>query len=101
MSFIDWSDPEEMLGLLVEYVADEARTSQDDPARVAFLQTLLAGLERLADAELEAVDQIAQALGEVRRSQPIEFVADPVIDHLDGCIEELQRIAMQRATGAV
>jgi hypothetical protein len=101
MSFIDWSDHEEMLGLLLEYVADEAATSQGDPARVAFLRTLLQRLESVAEAELESVRQIADALREIRSSQFVEFMADPVLDHLDDCMEELERIATQRAAGAV
>lgn len=92
MSLIDWSDPEEMLGLLVEYIADEARTSEGDRERAAFLRGLLAEVESVADAEVDA-DPIVQALGEVRRELPIEFATDPVIDHLDACIEELRRIA--------
>lgn len=100
MSLIDWSDPDEMLGLLLEYVSDEARTSRGDPARSAFLRTLLADLEDLAGAACEAVEPIAEALNSIRRSQPVEFVADPVLEHLDGCIEELRRIAMQQATTA-
>jgi hypothetical protein len=100
MSLIDWSDPEEMLGLLLEYVTDEAAGSRGDPGRSAFLRTLLAELEDLAGMELEAVEPIAEALGGVRRSQPVEFAGDPVLEHLDGCIEELRRIAIQQATTA-
>jgi hypothetical protein len=101
MSLIDWSDHEEMLGLLLEYVSDEARTSRGDPARSAFLETLLDDLENLAGMELEAVEAIAEALDGVRRSQPVEFATDPVLEHLDGSIEELQRIAMQQRTTTV
>jgi hypothetical protein len=97
MSLIDWSDHEEMLGLLLEYVADEASTSQDRE-RVAFLRTLLRQIERLAEAEPESIGQIAEALREVRQSQPTEFAADPVLDHLDACAEEIQRIAMQEGS---
>ena len=100
MSLIDWSDHEEMLGLLLEYVADEVNTSQGDRARAAFLQTLLEILESLAEAELESVDAIAEKLREVRQSQPAEFAADPVLDHLDACEEELKRIVTQRAASA-
>jgi hypothetical protein len=89
-----------MLGLLLEYVRDEARTSRGDPARSAFLRTLLEELEDLAGTDLEAVEPIAEALGGVRHSQPVEFEADPVLEHLDGCIDELRRIAMQQETAA-
>ena len=94
MSLIDWSDHEEMLGLLLEYVADEATTSHDRE-RVAFLRALLRQIERLAQAEPESIGRIADALSEVRQSQPAEFAADPVLDHLDACAEEIRRIAMQ------
>ena len=92
MSLIDWSDPEEMLGLLVEYIAEEARISRDDRERAAFLRALLEEVENVADAEPDA-DRTAQALGEIRREHPIEFATDPVMEHLDACIEELRRIA--------
>ena len=36
MSLIDWSDPEEMLGLLVEYIRDELIEEQRDRRRAAF-----------------------------------------------------------------
>lgn len=98
MSLIDWSDPDEMLGLLLEYVNNEARTSRGDPARAAFLRTLLDELEDLARTDWEAVEPIAEALNGIRRSQPVEFVADPVLEHLDGCVEEIWRIARQQAT---
>lgn len=98
MSLIDWSDPEEMLGLLLEYVSDEAMTSRGDPARFEFLQTLSDEIEDLAGMELATVEPIAGALDDLRRSQPAEFATDPVLKHLDGCIEELRRIATQQAT---
>ena len=53
MTFIDWSDPEEMLGLLAEYVADARIESEADPAREALLAALLndlTELTRLSDA---------------------------------------------------
>jgi hypothetical protein len=96
---IDWSDPEAMLGLLVEYVADEANTAGHDPERVVFLESLLEQLEAVAAAELSD-NEIAVALREVRHAQGGEFVADAVIDHLDACIEELDRITTERADRA-
>lgn len=90
MSLIDWSDPDEMLGLLVEYVADEALACADAD-RAEFLRALRGDLEHLARQE-QAPDEIADALTEIRNGQPREFLADPVIEHLDACIEELHRI---------
>jgi hypothetical protein len=37
---IDWSDPDEMLRLLCEYVADEKSDAQNDHERVRFLAEL-------------------------------------------------------------
>jgi nicotinamide riboside kinase len=92
MSSIDWSDPDEMLGLLLEYVADEERTAFQDDDRAEFLRGLSGELDRLAGREFVAVDQIAEAIREIRDAQPREFLNDEVITHLDACIEELHRI---------
>jgi len=100
MSLIDWSDPEEMLGLLVEYVADEAIGSAEDRDRAAWLRDLRDELRSLASREVDAAGQIAQALREIRRSLPGEVAADSVVDHLDACIEELQRIEKSSPAGA-
>ena len=44
MSFIDWSDRDELLGLLAEYVADERLGEQEDRERRSFLAALSATL---------------------------------------------------------
>jgi len=103
MSLIDWSDPDEMLGLLVEYVTDEAVASFDAD-RAEFLRSLVSELENLAGQDFASVDQIADALREIRGSQPGEFLTDGVIAHVDACIEELHRIGIgleKTRTGAV
>jgi hypothetical protein len=92
MSLIDWSDPDEMLGLLVDYVDDEATASHADRARARFLRTLSRELGALADQASATARPVAQALWEIRSLQPEEFMSDPVIEHLDACIEELHRI---------
>ena len=92
MSLIDWSDPEEMLGLLVEYVTDEALAEDRDPERAAFLRALARELNNLARRELAAVHQIADAIREIRASQPRELLDDAVIAHVDACVEELDRL---------
>ena len=61
MSLIDWSDPDEMLGLLIEYVNDEAVAS-NDPDRAELLRGFLSELEILASRNFAAVDQIAAAI---------------------------------------
>lgn len=91
MSLIDWSDPEEMLGLLVEYVADEA-IGETDADRAAFLRELWRDLDDLSSRQFEAVCGIADAICEIRASQPAEFLSDDVITHVDACVEELRRI---------
>ena len=92
MPFIDWSDPEEMLGLLVEYVIDE-QCDAEDSARRAFLSRLRKPLEEL-QASFEAlplVDAIT-ALRAIRRSVGDEFETDAVVEHLSACVEELERV---------
>ena len=92
MSLIDWSDPDEMLGLLVDYVADEANTSYADTERARFLGTLSRELGDLAEQSTGGGRQLAEALRQIRTSQPDDFLSDSVIEHLDACIEELCRI---------
>lgn len=93
MSLIDWSDPDEMLGLLIEYVTDEATASRD-PVRADLLRSIAADLDELSAREFASVDEIAGAIGEIRESQPREILDDPVMAHVDACIEELLRIGM-------
>lgn len=99
MSLIDWSDPEEMLGLLIEYVADEA-IGETDEERAAFLRELWSDLDDLSSRQFEAVDGIADAICEIRATQPAEFLSDAVIAHVDACVEELRRIGSDSGAGA-
>lgn len=92
MSLIDWSDPDEMLGLLVEYVADEAATAHDDPDRNHFLKQLSRELDALAVHDFATADRIELSLREIIDAQPRDFASDPVMAHLEACIEELLRI---------
>ena len=96
MSLIDWSDPEEMLGLLLEYVADEALMSHKDPERARFLDDLSRDLATVAEQDFDSVELIAHALREVCDSQPKEMAEDPVMTHVEACIEELERINVGR-----
>jgi hypothetical protein len=91
MSLIDWSDPDEMLGLLVEYIADETVASHDDADRAHFLNQLSRELGDIA-RHVESVDRIALTLREIHDAQPREFASDPVMAHMEACIEELRRI---------
>ena len=92
MSLIDWSDPDEMLGLLVEYVADERIASHIEPERAQFMNGLWEALGGIAEQESESVEQVARYLREVLENQPREFADDPVLAHVEACIEELHRI---------
>jgi hypothetical protein len=96
MSFIDWSDHEEMLGLLAEYVADESLAEREDRARAKFLGALSSKLTALATMaeELPAAEAI-ERLRDIYDSQPSEFVTDAALTHLDDCIQELERIVAQ------
>ena len=100
MSLIDWADPEEMLGLLLEYVADETVASHDDADRDHFLNQLARELGDIAEQVFESVDRIALALREIHDSQPREFASDPVMAHVEACIEELHRIGMVNGRGS-
>ena len=92
MSFIDWSDPEEMFGLLVDYVADEQGEAEDSTRR-AFLSRLREQLEALQES-LEALPpvEMIHALRAVGRSIGDGFETDPVVEHLSACVEELERV---------
>ena len=97
MSLIDWSDPDEMLGLLVEYVADEAGAAHGDLDRGRFLNRLSRDLDVLARSNAAAPDRIESSLREIIDSCPRDFASDPVMAHFEACIEELRRIAHSQA----
>jgi hypothetical protein len=98
MSFIDWSDSEEMLGLLSEYVADERNGSLGDDAREEFLTRLSAELADLTD-RLDAMspEEVVDRLRAIHRSGAEEFARDPGLVHVEACIEELERIRRESA----
>ena len=92
MSLIDWSDPEEMFGLLVDYVADEQQDAEESTRR-AFLSRLREQLEELQDSfETLSADEAISALRNIRHSIADEFETDPVVEHLSACVEELERV---------
>lgn len=94
MTFIDWSDPEEMLGLLAEYVADERLAEQEDQERRRFLSELTSALTALASEAGElSIQATIDRLRSIRDSQPREFGADSALIHLQDCMQELERIA--------
>ncbi len=93
MTLIDWSDPEAMLGLLIEYVDEEADSTRNDPERSGFLQQLSQDLLAAAEEDFDVPEEIARSLQEIHDSQPREFAGDPVMVHVEACIEEITRIA--------
>jgi hypothetical protein len=92
MSFIDWSDPAEMFGLLVEYVTDE-QIEAEESTRRAFLSRLREQLAELQESfETLSLVEAMNALRAIRRSIGDEFATDCVVEHLSACVEELERI---------
>ena len=91
MSFLDWSNPEEMLGLLIEYVADERRDARE-PARRVFLGELHGKLSDLGDRfdAMPAQERIVRM--RALHAERLDHAGDPVLAHLADCIEELERL---------
>ncbi len=92
MSMIDWSDPEEMLGLLAEYLHDELHDEHRDDKRADFLEDLSAAIDELASHTETPTRTVLAALREIYDEQPAEFADDPVMTHVNDCIAELSRI---------
>ena len=93
MTFIDWSDPEEMLGLLIEYVADERAETRQDRERASLLDEVYTELTDLSNnVRATSLDEVIDRLRAVHGSQIVAFPGDPVLAHLEHCIEELERI---------
>ncbi len=84
MTFIDWSDSEEMIGLLMEYVTDERNGSHHDPKRRKFLSDLLTDLQSQPLNEMR--------LQKIYESVEPDFKNDDVVVHIHDCIEELKRL---------
>ena len=92
MTYIDWSDAEDMFGLLIDYVHD-ARSDTEDSKRRGFLSGLIRDLEILQERfdDLPGVEAAAR-LRDIESSIDEEFKEDPVIDHLKACADELERV---------
>lgn len=101
MAFVDWSDPEGMFGLLLDFVADERAECEEDPERQRFLSGLLAQLRPLEAglAEISAF-VLVQELKDAYEFVGPEFASDPVLAHLQDCIEELERVEIGAARPA-
>ena len=90
---IDWSDPEEMLGLLAEYLRDELQGERDDRDRAQFLRALWSTVDALARGNDASSRNTLARLQEIYDEQPHEFAHDRALTHVRDCIEELARIA--------
>ena len=95
MTFIDWSDFEEMFGLLIEYATDERGARGVDAERQTFLANLVRDLERVQPSSAVLV---LDELREIAASQPGDFAGDEVMVHVHACIEELERITSAAPT---
>ena len=97
MSIIDWSDPDEMLGLLAEYIQDECLEEHGDHERAVFLRELSRCVKSLASHATSPTHTVLAQLRDIYNAQPGEFLRDPALIHLQDCIEELSRIVEQSA----
>ena len=99
MTFIDWSDPEEMLGLLSEYVSDARNEAEADPTRAASLGALLHDLtELIHQSDAMALEEVVAELRRIHGSHARELSGDPVLHHVEACLEELERIRSESST---
>lgn len=99
MTFINWSDSEEMLGLLSEYVADERNDSADDDARETFLTELWTELAELTGgSDAMSPEELIDRLRAIHRLHAEDFPEDSVLIHVEACIEELERIRRDAAS---
>lgn len=92
MTYIDWSDSEDMFGLLIDFVHD-ARSDAEDPGRRIFLSKLVTDLEALRE-RFDALPgaELVPGLWDIQNSIAEEFREDPVVEHLKACADELERI---------
>ena len=89
MPFIDWSDSEGMLDLLVEFIRDAINESTNDPGRKEFLCHLQAQINALRQMNQR---DAANQLRFIHNSITNEFLDDPVVLHIRDCIEELDHL---------
>jgi hypothetical protein len=89
MTFIDWSDSEGMLDLLVEFIRDEMSDSHGDTNRQQFLAQLLTKVSALNEVTVANAGKMLRA---IQDSIDEEFKQDPVFSHITDLINELERI---------
>lgn len=93
MAFVDFTDPEDMFDLLIDYLTD-ARSEAADPSRRRFLSALLGALGEMQD-DFTGMNPARQSasLRALQRSLEPEFADDPVAQHLEDCAAELERLS--------
>lgn len=89
MAFIDWSDSEGMLDLLIEFIRDEINDSPGDADRQQFLGHLLTKVSSFN--EITVADGIKRLMA-IQDSIDEEFKTDQVFLHITDFINELVRI---------
>lgn len=81
-----------MLGLLVEWVADE-RGAARDSARAEFLAEFSAELSELADRFDETPpEELIASLRALYERRAEDLPGDPALLHLADCIDEMERL---------
>ncbi len=76
----------------IEYIADE-RSATEEWKRRRFLSNLLGSLSNLQEHfGALAPAQRVESLRQLRRNVEPEFENDPVVEHLEACAVELERI---------
>lgn len=81
-----------MLGLLVEWVADEHGAARDS-ARADFLAGLSAELSALAERyDQTPPEELIESLRALHERRAEELPGDPALTHLADCIDEMERL---------
>jgi hypothetical protein len=100
MSFIDWSDCEGMLGLLVEFISDAKQECDNDAGRSRFLTALLRDVRVLSEQAATLFPENARnELQTIFDSIDQEFQEDPVAIHIKDCIEEFAGLRLEHNEG--
>jgi hypothetical protein len=90
MPFLDASDPEEFISLLIEYVAMERADAASDSKRIRALTHLMERLEIIQERNLSQSD-VSRSLHALASEIRDNFGDDPVLDHVEECALEVAR----------
>ncbi|NNF08269.1 MAG: hypothetical protein HKN21_16020 [Candidatus Eisenbacteria bacterium] len=91
---IDWEDPQELFGMLMEFVADSRQETQSDAHRDEILGTLVEDLEASQWLFEDATPkEVAKRLRELEHRLEGLPPNDPVVEELTRCLEELDGLA--------